>query len=296
MTEHSRLSREIVRYTKQLRQEGLTEKYVLEQTRILRHFQEFCAERAIRAPSLITSELAKEFLLRLDGMSVTYQKMTTTTLRGFLRFAEHPAAHNLKVKMSGTSRTRIRWLTEEQVGKIFAARGRPVTEVMICFGLLMGLRMCEMLRVKWNEANDALSTGNLQVHGKGHRPRPVPLHPDAREALVRYMVSNPKRKDPELLLGFQKSRAEDLLNEFIEDNGLEHFAFHDMRRTCATMWAEMKDEQGIRIAEIESISEVLGHQDIRTTKKYISVNLRTMVKAMSCYRIARHRTPPVPSR
>lgn len=296
MTEHSRLSREVSQYIRHVRQEGLTEKYVLEQARILRHFQEFCGERGVRAPSLITAELGKEFLRRLDGMSITYQKQMTVTLRRFLQFCRHPAALDVKVRMSGTTRTRVRWLSEEQVEKIFESPMKPVTEVMICLGLLMALRMCEMLRITWDEANDALTTGYLQVHGKGYKARPVPLHLDTREALVRYMTSNPKRKDPALLLGFKKSRAEDLLNEFIEDNGLDHFAFHDMRRTCATQWSEATDERGVRLAELEPISEILGHSDIRTTQKYISVNLRKMTKVMSCYRIARHRTPPGPSR
>ncbi len=296
MTEHSRLSREISHYINDLRQGGLTEKYVLEQARILKRFQEHCGERGVRAPNLITLDLAKEFLLRLDGMSITYQKMTKVTLRHFLAHCKHPAALELKVKMSGTTRTRIRWLTEDQVRRIFDSPMKPATAVMVHLGLLMALRMCEILRVKWDEANEALTTGLLQVHGKGYTPRPVPLHPDVREVLVHYMVSNPKRKDPELLLGFKKSRAEDLLNEFIEDNGLDHFSFHDMRRTCATAWSEAEDEKGDRLVEIETISEILGHADLRTTKKYVAVNLRKMMRAMSCYRIARPRTPSAPSR
>jgi integrase len=284
------------RYIRHLRQEGLTEKYVLEQARTLRHFRRHCEDHGIRAPSLITSELVKEFLLKLDGMSCVYQKVTTVILRNFLKFCGHPAAFNIKVKMSGTARTRVRWLSEEQVGKIFDSPMKPKVAVMIYLGLLMGLRMCEILRIRWDEANDALISGILQVHGKGYKARPVPLHPDTREALAEYMRSNPFRQDPELLLGFKKSRAEDLLKQFISDNGLDNFAFHDMRRTCAQQWYEATDEHGQKTLDLATIGEILGHADEATTRKYIDVNLRHMTKAMSCYRIARHRTQSVPSR
>lgn len=296
MTEYSRFVREISRYIRHLRQEGLTEKYVLEQARTLRHFRRHCEDHGINAPSLITSELAKEYLLRFDGKSCVYQKVTTVILRNFLRFCGHPAAFHMKVKMSGTVRTRVHWLSEDQVGRIFASPMRPQVAVMVHLALLMGLRMCEILRIRWDEANDALISGVLQVHGKGYKARPVPLHPDAREVLAEYMMTNPKRKDPDLLLGFKKSRAEDLLKQFISDSGLENFAFHDMRRTCALQWFEAKDDHGERLLDLETIGEILGHADLSTTKDYIGVNLRHMMKAMSCYRTARHRTQSVPSR
>ena len=297
MTEaNSRFSRQISRYLRHLDEADLSPKYIKEQARTLRHFRDHCREHGINAPSLITAELVREHLHRLEGMSCVYQKTSLVILRGFLKFCDHPASINLRVKMTGTARTRVRWLTDDQFKRIFASPMRPQVAVMIYLGCLMGLRMCEILRIRWDEANDALISGILQVHGKGFQPRPVPLHPDTREVLAEYMRTNPKRKDPELLLGFKKSRAEDLLKQFISDNGLETFAFHDMRRTCAQQWYEAMDEHGQRRLDLATIGEILGHADEATTRKYIDVNLRHMTKAMSCYRIARHRTQSVPSR
>ncbi len=282
---NTRLGRAINSYLTHLRAEDLSEKYVKEQARQLKHFRQRCSEHGIHAPSRIPLELVREHLLRLDGMSITYQKQTTVALRSFLKFCNHPASINLRVKMSGTARTRIRWLTDDQFKRIFASPMRPQVAVMVYLGCLMGLRMCEILRIRWDEANDALINSVLQVHGKGYKARPVPLHPDVREVLMHYMGLNPPRRDPELLLGFKKSRAETLLARFSKDNGLEHFSFHDMRRTCALHWFDAKDEHGARLLEIETISEIMGHQDLSTTKAYIGVNLRHMARAMSAYRV-----------
>jgi integrase len=282
---NTRLGRSISLYLRRLEDEDLSEKYIKEQARQLKHFRQRCREHGIHAPSRISLELVRDHLLRLDGMSITYQKQTIVALRSFLRFCNHPASINLKVKMSGTARTRIHWISQDQVRQIFASPMRPQVAVMIYLGLLMGLRMCEILRVRWDEANDALTSSVLQVHGKGYKARPVPLHPDVREVLMQYMRLNPPRKDPELLLGFKKSRAEDLLARFAKNNGLDHFSFHDMRRTCATAWFDAKDEHGVRLLELETISEILGHADPRTTKNYIGVNLRHMAAAMSAYRV-----------
>ena len=290
MYENSRIGRESARYLAQLRQGGLSEKYIREQERILGKFGEHCRAHGVNSSSRITTELARSFLLELDGMSVTWQKMVTVTLRGFLRSCKHPAAMELRVKLTGTARTRVRWLTQEQVRRIFDSPMKPAVAVMIHLGLLMGLRMCEILRVRWDEAQHATRSGTLTVHGKGNRPRPVPLHPDAREVLVEYLKLDPPRRRPELLLGFGKSRAEDLLKQFVEDNGLDSFAFHDMRRTAGRMWWEAKDENGRRLVATEVVSEILGHRSTDTTRIYLGIDLTDMSKAMACYRVARVRT------
>lgn len=284
MTDRSRLTREMNQYIHSLRQEGLTEKYVLEQARILKRFRALCRESGVNAPGRISLELVKEFLLGFDHMSVTWQKTVLVTIKGFLTHAKHPAALGIRMRMTGTSRTRIRWLSDEHIGRIFQARMKPATAVMIHLGLLMGLRMCEILRIRWTEAENALAVGFLQVHGKGYRARPVPLHPDVHIVLAKYMATNPTRRDKDLLLGFGKSRAEDLLEEFVQGNQLNHFSFHDMRRTCALKWFEARDKNGQRLVELETISEILGHSDLRTTKQYIGVNLRHMMNAMRCIR------------
>lgn len=290
MYDNSRIAREIARYVEHLRQGGLSEKYIREQARVLRKFKEHCQEQGVTTPRRITAELARSFLLELDGMSVTWQKTVTVTLRGFLRFCKHPAAMELRVRLSGTARTRVTWLSEEQVARIFEAPMKPAVAVMIHLGLLMGLRMCEILRVRLDEAQQAARAGTLIVHGKGSRPRSVPLHPDTRAILLEYLKLDPPRRRPELLLGFQKSRAEDLLKQFVDLNGLDSFAFHTMRRTAGRMWWEAKDEQGQRLVATEVVSEILGHRSTDTTRIYLGIDLTDMSKAMACYRVARVRT------
>jgi len=74
------------------------------------------------------------------------------------------------------------------------------------------------------------------------------------------------------------------------DNGLDSFAFHDMRRTAGRMWWEAKDENGRRLVATEVVSEILGHRSTDTTRIYLGIDLTDMSKAMACYRVARART------
>jgi len=296
MYDNSRLSREIARYVGSLRQGGLTEKYVREQERLLRHFRAICTDHDINAPTKITLELLRTWTVRFDFMSATYQKHILVTLRSFLKFVESPLAFEFKMKLTGTSRTHVRWVSEERLRKIFDSAMKPQTAVMIHLGFLMLLRRCEIIRIRWDEAERSLRDSYLTVHGKGYKSRSVHLHPDVREVLLEYMKLNPKRKDPELLLGFGKSRADDLLEEFCRDNQLEPFAFHDMRRTGATNYFEAKDERGNTAVPVPVISRMMGHKDEAQTLEYIGNDLRQMQKAMECVRVSKIRTsPPKPA-
>lgn len=292
MYDQSRLHRAVNAYLGSLAQGGLTEKYVREQRYLLRRFEEHCRAHGVRSPGRITPEVSREFVLKFDGMSVTWQKTVIVTVRGLLKFCKNPAAMDLKVKLTGTSRTKIRWLSEEQLRRTFDGVMKPSVAVMVHLGLLMGLRMCEILRIRQDEAQAAIRSGMLVVHSKGRTTRLVPLHPDARDVLTAYLTLDLPRRNPELLLGFGKSRAEDLLGQFQEDNEIEHYSFHDMRRTCALKWFEARDDQGRRMVEPEVISTLLGHRDPAQTKEYIGLNLYHLQQAMACYRVTRWRTAP----
>ena len=290
MYDNSRLSREIARYVWSLRQGGLTEKYVREQARLLGHFRTYCRDNGINAPTKITNELLRSWVVRFDYMSAIYQKHILVALRSFLKFTGSRLAFEFKVKLTGTSRTHVRWVSEERLGKIFDAPMKPQTAVMIHLGFLMLLRRCEIIRIRWDEAEKSLRDNYLTVHGKGYKSRSVQLHPDVREVLLEYMRLNPKRRDPKLLLGFGKSRADDLLEEFCRDNELEPFAFHDMRRTGATSYFDAEDDLGNRKIPIAVISRMMGHKDEAQTLEYIGNDLRQMQKAMECVRVSKIRT------
>jgi len=285
--DNSRLNREIGRYLESRRHEGLSEKYVREQERLLRHFRIFCGGQGVNAPTRVTLELLRTWVLRFDYMSVVYQKHILVALRSFLKFAGRPLALEVRVKLRGTSRSHIRWVSNERLANIFASPMRPQTAVMVHLGFLMLLRRCEIVRVRWDEAEEALRSNYLGIHGKGFKPRQVQLHPDVREVLLEYMKTDPKRKDPELLLGFGPSRADDLLQEFWRSNQLVRFSFHDMRRTGAANYFEAKDEHGNSSVPVAVISKMMGHKDEAQTLEYIGIDLRQQEKAMECVRVSK---------
>jgi len=289
MYDQNRLSRTVGLYLRSLAQGELTEKYIREQRRILKRFRNHCYAHGVRSPRAITPEIAREFLLQLDGLSVTWQKTVAVAVRSFLKFAGNPAALNLKVKMKGTSRTTVRWLSSTEIDRIFATPMKPATAVMVYLGLLMGLRMCEILRVSRVEAEAAVRTSTLQVHGKGFKARQVPVHPDMMEVLKDYLkLDLPRRgRNPDLLLGFGKARAEDLLDQLEESSGVEICGFHTLRRTCGRQWWLAKDDSGRPMVETEVISELLGHKDTSMTRVYLGIDLQDMRKAMACYKVAR---------
>ena len=144
-------------------------------------------------------------------------------------------------------------------------------KAIICFLLSSGCRISEMIQLNRNDIDFA--NKELVVWGKGSKERTVYIDDVAAAALKRYFAA---RTDDSVALF--ASRCSDRLSDngvrtmmkrIEEKTGVSNIHPHRFRRTLATGLSK----KGM---PVEEISMILGHEDVRTTMKYICKDKATV--------------------
>lgn len=173
--------------------------------------------------------------------------------------------------------------------------------------LTSGLRRAEILGLKWHNIQD----GYIVLIGKGDKERYVPIHPIANQILndwKRQLEKRVYKKHNKILdkndLVFPSNRGTEIShgtfwevinkalscigrnrwevdednNEILDENGEKvlnknYVRPHSLRKTAATSMHKQK-------VPIETIAEILGHEDIETTRIYVKVDMDDMQEAI----------------
>jgi len=169
----------------------------------------------------------------------------------------------LRVKKLRQDNARTRYLSEEEEGRLMSALGtRPHLRPVVVLALNTGMRRGEILALKWEQVD--LSRGVITViNTKSARDRMVPINARAR-AEFEALRSLPKLNE----YVFRSPRTGGRLKWIkrawgaaCREAGLAGFRFHDLRHTAAT-------RMGDTGADPFTIAEILGHADLRMTKRY----------------------------
>ncbi|AIV50269.1 tyrosine-type recombinase/integrase [Burkholderia pseudomallei] len=135
-----------------------------------------------------------------------------------------------------------------------------------------GLRREELCLLKVRDIHDRRGVPHLRVHGKGNKPRHVPLHPASAERLHTYLEAAGHGALPESPL-FQPIRATGTamtgdgvykcVRSYAARAGaiVDGLGVHGLRATAATNALEHE-------ADIAKVQEWLGHANISTTRLY----------------------------
>lgn len=288
MYNNSRLRREIGQYVRYMGEEGLSWDYTRQTRNGLLKFMAFCEERGVGSVGKVSKDLIRDYLALFKAMSAAYQRLVWSMIRGFLRHFENPAVLNMKLRIRGSARTRVRWLTPEETEQVFQTKMNQRQRVIIGLELLMALRRVEVLRLSVKDVLAGLSCGELRVRGKGHKERPVPIHRDMMPVLRDYLTMQDKPEE-DLLLGFKRCTADAELKSFSKDFG-KRISHHDLRRTCGRNWF-------LAGGNITVISELMGHSSTDMTRIYLGLNVSDMRRVMEMCRIPENCTfsaKPVP--
>jgi site-specific recombinase XerD len=143
---------------------------------------------------------------------------------------------------------------------------------MLAVLLYHGLRREELGLLKVRDIHDRRGVPHLRIHGKGNKPRYVPLHPASAERVHCYLEMAGHGTAPEAPL-FQPMRK---TGASISADGIykcvltyaaqakisvDGFGVHSLRATAATNALEHE-------ADIAKVQEWLGHANIATTRLY----------------------------
>jgi integrase len=160
--------------------------------------------------------------------------------------------------------------TPEEVDKLLA-KARPVDHVLVLLGAHAGLRVAEMVALRWQDVDDAAK--QLRVtRGKGGKPRTVWISAGLARALaqLRSYAHNDR------VLGFgSPERARARMRRLAFRALVKYRGIHALRHTCGTRMAR---EEGLEAAQHH-----LGHANLATTQVYAKWNQTNLRDAVSTW-------------
>ncbi|HEX7998662.1 MAG TPA: site-specific integrase [Pyrinomonadaceae bacterium] len=165
-----------------------------------------------------------------------------------------------RVKPMRADNERSRYLSKDEEKRLFAALdGEPLLQDIVTMAIHTGMRRGEIFNLRWFDVD--FSRGVIHVRNtKTSKDRVVPMNAAAREMLERQPKTSgyvfPSPKTGGRLVDIKKK-----FNEACATAEIDDFRFHDLRHTAATRLADA----GVNVIVI---AEILGHGDIRTTKRY----------------------------
>ncbi|HEY7490951.1 MAG TPA: tyrosine recombinase XerC [Candidatus Tectomicrobia bacterium] len=254
----------------------------------LQQFLDFASKHLgheLRAPAQIDAALIRAFLsaVHLRGVGHNSMARKLSSLRSWLHFlqcqghiSDNPAR---QVQMPKTRRPLPKVLPIDQVFTLLdtpqlppaprQVRDQAILELLYA----TGIRVSELVGLNRNDAD--LTAGTLRVQGKGKRERQVFFGKTATQALTAYLQvrgqDSKGQEDTALFLNHRGGRLSVrgvhlLVKKHSQRTGIPTSTSpHTLRHAFAT---HLLDNG----ADLRSIQELLGHQSLSTTQKYVHVS------------------------
>lgn len=303
---------QVERYVEKRSRESLSARHLREICRVLTRTGELLeAEGLLCHPSRVDDQHL-DFLLggpwrppseTEGGLSPRTRLYHVCILNGFLKEHGNLLVERRRLRFPESPVRPRKALDPDQAQRLLevASRRGIVPHAFVAFEMLMGLRRSEVLRISVADLEDDA----LKVHGKGRaggKTRWVPYHSEVRRILPDLLthradvMAGYRGGDPGRVFVHRTKGGtvrtwgrwyvdERLMRPVFEDAGVR-MAWnlnHALRRTFGrTLWTK-----GV---PLEVISDLLGHQDTKTTIRYLALRKDDMVSAM---RVLDQALPPL---
>ena len=152
-------------------------------------------------------------------------------------------------------------LSLEEVRRLYNTEcSEPVVRKAALFSCLSGLRISDILNLKWNNVCSYADGGHYLDFEcvKTKRQTKVPIGEDA------YALIMPKTTDEYVFEGFSRSMTYGVMQQWLKASGItKHITFHCFRHTYASLQLEMG-------TDIYTVQHLLNHKNVSTTQIYAS--------------------------
>ena len=228
----------------------------------------------------------KRFLVDQRGLKPSSVNRQLATLKSFLTWAATagllPAGPPpVLPKAVLQARQGPRWLDrrEQQALRRAVERGGQVRDIAIVTLLLnTGLRLQELCALTWRDVQVTARKGLVAVtHGKGGKPRQLPLNAEARRVLVVLGYEAHAGSSAPVFMGqrggLTPSGVQRLLRTYAHTAHLEALSPHRLRHTfCKSLI-----NAGVGL---EKVAALAGHESLETTRRYCTPSLRDLEHAV----------------
>lgn len=182
-----------------------------------------------------------------------------------------------KIKSAKLGKRLPKVLTKEEVERFFGAiesspdphsiRDKAIFELFYA----TGIRISELTSLN----HDSIDFENMliKVRGKGNKERFVLINESTKKAVTDYLAGRPKTGSPALFISRKNVRLSDRMIEYIFAKYLKAAGInkdaspHTLRHSFATHMLEGG-------ADLMSIKELLGHENLSTTQIYTNISLK----------------------
>lgn len=149
---------------------------------------------------------------------------------------------------------------------------------LVILSLKTGARRGELFNLVWDDIDFKKKIMTIQAQGtKSGKTLQVPLTPEALYVLQAWKEQT-SRKGKELVFpgkgGKRMNNCDSAFEKVLEDASIKDFDWHDLRHSFAS---KLRDK-GV---PLETISELMGHSDIRMTQRYAHIGDETKYKFIS---------------
>lgn len=169
----------------------------------------------------------------------------------------------------------IKPFSKQEINKLRPLFNTPRLMALWVF-LMVGLRKSELLNVKRSDIALGKSHSIIAVIGKGGKQRHVPVHHTLNDTLHRLNNEGHLAKELPLIQGWAASSS---LGNFLANKGRTAGIAgscnpHRFRHTYAQTLLDGN-------MPLDQIQQLLGHESVETTMRYIQVNKRKLLKTLS---------------
>jgi len=184
------------------------------------------------------------------------------------RIRYNPCSELKKLKIDNPNK---RFLTKEEEIKLLKV-ANPIMRKMIILALNTGMRVGEILNLKW-EHIFFQQNYLVALNPKNGKPRKILLNKTLKNELKElqkiseYVFSNPLTKT-------KYKNIKKTFSRTVERAGIPHITFHELRHTTASRL----NEKGI---DILTIKEILDHADLKTTQLYTHTPRKNIMDAVN---------------
>jgi len=188
-------------------------------------------------------------------------------------FLPNPVTDLEMPKLPARNARYLEW--DEAVDLLKGIKGRHKERdfAIITLFLNCGMRLSELTQIKISD----IKNDTIRIIGKGNKERTIFLNRACLKAINAYLSVRPETDSPYLFLSQQNlpisNRAvQHLVKKHLAECGLntDEISVHKLRHTAATLMFRYGN------ADLRSVQEILGHENVSTTQIYTHVDEETL--------------------